>query len=221
MIMASLVNEVDCSTTAAVLSKSTVHRQRQLMHQEAAKEIKDNCQASKSVVHWDGKLLPDMTGVDTNKVDRLPVMISSLADGTIKLLEVPKLTSGPGQAAAEAVLELLKSWNCDSLTIGMCFDLTAANTGRLAGACTLLEISMGRSLLWMACRHHMFEVLLSDVFSVCVGPSSGPEILFFKRFREKWQDLLHRQPKPRTIPLIPACEQLKIFITEHSEDNHP
>jgi len=60
-----------------------------------------------------------MTGVVTTKVDRSTVMISSLADGTIKLLGVPKLTSGSGQAAAEAVLELLKSWNCDSLTIGM------------------------------------------------------------------------------------------------------
>jgi len=80
---------------------------------------------------------------------------------------------------------------------------------------------MGRSLLWMACRHHIFEVLLSGVFSVCFGPSSGPEILFFKRFREKWQDLVHRQPKPRPTPLIPACEQLKISIAEKSEGYHP
>ena len=40
MIMASLVNEVGCSTSSAVLSKSTVHRQRQ--RSEAAKQIKDN-----------------------------------------------------------------------------------------------------------------------------------------------------------------------------------
>jgi len=86
---------------------------------------------------------------------------------------------------------------------------------------------MGRNLRWMACRHHMFEILLSDVFCVCFGQSSGPEILLFKRFREireKWQDLLQRQPKPRATaatPLIAACEQLKEFIVEQIQVNHP
>lgn len=224
MILASLVNQVGCSTTAVVLSKSSVHRQRQRMRQQGAKEIKADFQASKSVVHWDSKLLPDLTGVavaSTSKVERLPVIISSLADGTMKLLGVPQLASGSGHAAAKAVLELLKSWNCDSLTVGMCFDTTAANTGRHAGACTLLETFMDRHLLWMACRHHMCEVLLSDVFSICFGPSSGPEILFFKRFREKWHDLLHHEMKPRATPLIHSCEQLKKFITEQLEVNHP
>ena len=86
---------------------------------------------------------------------------------------------------------------------------------------------MGHNLLWMTCRHHMFEILLSDVFCVCFGQSSGPEILLFKRFREireKWQDLLQRQPKPRATaatPLIAACEQLKEFIVEQVQVNHP
>ena len=113
MIMASLVNEVGGSTSSAVLSKSTVHRQQQRMRSEAAEQIKDEFHASKSVVHWGDMLLPDMTGVDTKKVDRLPVMISSLADGNIKLLGVPKLISGAGKVTADAVLTLLKSWKCD------------------------------------------------------------------------------------------------------------
>jgi len=32
-----------------------------------------------------------VTGVDTNKVKELPILVSSLADGDIKLLGVPKL----------------------------------------------------------------------------------------------------------------------------------
>ena len=165
------------------------------VRREAAKQIKNEFQASKSVVHWDNKLLPDITSVDTNHVDRLPVLISSLIDGSTKLLGVPKLASGSGQAAGEAVLELLKLGQCDSLVIGMRFDTTAANTGQKNGACTLLERAIGRDLLWMACRHHMSEILLSDSFRVCLGPSTGPEILIFKRFREKWPDLQHHQPK--------------------------
>jgi len=110
--------------------------------------------------------LPDVTGEDTNKVDRLPVLVSSLVTRDTKLLGVPKLASGSGQAAVDAVFELLKSWQSDTVVVGMCFDSTASNTGRTNGACTLLEKAVGRNLLWMACRHHMFEVLLSDFQSV-------------------------------------------------------
>ena len=54
-------------------------------------------------------------------------------------------------------------------TVGMCFDTTASNTGRFSGACVLLESLFQRPLLWMACRHHMFEVLLAEVFKECIG----------------------------------------------------
>ena len=51
----------------------------------------------------------DFTSEDTNQVDRLPVLISSLVDGSTKLLGVPKLTSGSGQTTADAVYGLLAS----------------------------------------------------------------------------------------------------------------
>ena len=82
---------------------------------------------------------------------------------------------------------------------------------KLNGACTLLEKAMGRNLLWMACRHHMFEVLLADVFNVCLGPSTGPEILFFKRFREKWTEMNHTS-EARSTPLIIFSDAIKAFI---------
>jgi hypothetical protein len=173
------------------------------------------------VVHWDGKLLPDTTGQNIDHVDRLPVLLSSLVDGKTKLLGVPKLNSGSGQAAADAVLDLLNSWQCSSLVVGMCFDTTAANTGKIKGACTLLETLIGRNLLWMACRHHMFEVLLADAFGVCFGgPSTGPDILLFKCFREKWGKLNHRELQQRQSPLIQVDASLKLFIAEHLKKKH-
>ena len=54
-----------------------------------------------------------MTGIDTNKVDRLPVLVTSLVDGDTQLLGVPKLASGSGKVAAEALFQLLNSWQCD------------------------------------------------------------------------------------------------------------
>ena len=96
-----------------------------------------------------------------------------------------KLVSGSGHAAAVAVLDLLKSWQCDAFVIGMCFKTTASKTGRVY-VCTLLETAIGHNLLKVACRHHLSEVLLSDAFVLCIGkvcPSTVPDILLFKPFK--------------------------------------
>jgi hypothetical protein len=153
-------------------------------------------------------------------VDRLPVLLTSLTDGNTKLLGVPQMKCGSGQAAADAVYEQLRLWDCTSLAVGMCFDTTAANTGRLSGACRLLEDVLGRSLLWLACRHHVLEVLLSDAFAVCFGPSSGPDIIIFKRFRDIWSRLNHK-PAARAVPLFTATDELKAFIHEQLNHHHP
>ncbi|ESN97700.1 hypothetical protein HELRODRAFT_177756 [Helobdella robusta] len=110
------------------------------------------------------------------------------------------------------------------MVIGMCFDTTASNTGKLNGACTLLEKAMGRNLVWMACRHHKFEVLLACIYSVCLGTSTGPEILFFKRFREKWTEMNHT-PEARSTSLIIVSDAIKAFIkcqleVRHSRDDY-
>jgi len=66
----------------------------------------------KSVVHSDGTLLPDVTGEEGSNVDRLPVLLTSLEDGSNKLLAVPKLASGSSKAACDAVMQELASWEC-------------------------------------------------------------------------------------------------------------
>ena len=46
-------------------------------------------------VHWDGKFLHDVTGIDINKVHRLPVLVTSLVDESTQasFLESKKLAS--------------------------------------------------------------------------------------------------------------------------------
>ncbi|KAG0718982.1 U2 small nuclear ribonucleoprotein B'' [Chionoecetes opilio] len=70
--------------------------------------------------------------------------------------------------------------------IAFCFDTTASNTGMVQGACIRIEQELGRSLLWLACRHHVHEVILKDVFEASLGSSSGPDIGIFKRLRDRW-----------------------------------
>src|SRR6218665_1795221 len=76
---------------------------------EAAEQIRKYFQSSQCAVHWYGKLL---TGIDADKVDRLPVLVTSLVDGDTKLLGSSQVAPGSGRAA-DAVCQLLKSWQCD------------------------------------------------------------------------------------------------------------
>ena len=225
MVSASVLNAAGCSTASMVLSKSTVHRQRKKQRKEAAEAIKEIyiSNKSKSVVHWDGKIIPDVLGQAGAKVDRLPVILTCLADGTTKLLGVPVLSSdtAAGPRAANAVLDQLQSWQCNADVVGMCFDTTALNTGKHNGACTLLEQNVGRNLLWLACRHHMLEVLLSDAFKVCLGSSTGPDILLFKRFRDNWNLFNHNVQEEVGVPLINASNVVKTFITDQLSLTHP
>jgi hypothetical protein len=87
----------------------------------------------------------------------------------------------------------------------MCLDTTSSNTGRLSGACIILEQLLGRPLLHFGCRHHIMELVLGAAFGVCMGPSKAPEILIFKRFKEQWacidQDRL-MMPFRMTMPQL-------------------
>ena len=51
-------------------------------------------------MHWDGKLIPDLSGIGT--VDRLTVLVTGGAEShASQLLAVPKLPSGKGEAQAQ------------------------------------------------------------------------------------------------------------------------
>ena len=87
-------------------------------------------------VHWDGKLLPALD-VRTSKEERLPIIISYGEEE--QLLAVPKLDNSSSKEQAKAVSNALHDWYLDDKVQILCCDTTASNTGRLNGACVLLE----------------------------------------------------------------------------------
>ncbi|KAK2708513.1 hypothetical protein QYM36_014199, partial [Artemia franciscana] len=135
------------------------------------------------VVHWDGKLIPDL--IEKEKVDRLPVLVSGKE--VLQLLTVAKLPSGTGEAQASAVFGAIEDWGIPGNIRAMCFDTTSSNTGRISGACVLLEQKLGKELLSLACRHHIMELVIGAAFRVCMGSTSSPEVPLFKRFQDYWR----------------------------------
>ena len=64
---------------------------------------------------------------------------------------------------SEAVLKLVQENGLETCIIGMGLDTMASNIGLMQGACKWIEREFHRPLLWLACRHHVFEVVLQAV----------------------------------------------------------
>ena len=166
------------------ISRDTIRRAKITNRNKIATTIKFTFNSSNVplTVHFVGKILPDITGRDS--VDRLAVVVTGY--NVDQLLGILELTNGTGKEVSEADITTLLDWDIQDRVKAMSFDTTAANTGTEARACTLVEKKLDREVLHLACRHHMYEVVLSDVFKHSLGQSSGPEIGSFKRFRDKW-----------------------------------
>lgn len=87
-----------------------------------------------------------------DKHDRLPIKITH--EGT--------------EGIAQALYNMLSDWGQLEKIECCCFDTTSTNTGCWQGAAVLLEQLIGRSLLYLPCRHHIAEVILKAIFELKV-----------------------------------------------------
>ncbi|KAG0698584.1 hypothetical protein GWK47_026013 [Chionoecetes opilio] len=137
------------------------------------------------VVHWDGKLVMDLTTKE--HVDRLPIIISGI--GGAQLLAVAKLGSGTGESMAAAVVSALETWGVADQVVGMSFDTTASNTGRRNGACVLIEQKMGKDLLLSPVVTISWSWWYMRCSSVFLGVPHRPSICSSKRFQTSWESI--------------------------------
>ncbi|KAG7173857.1 hypothetical protein Hamer_G018135 [Homarus americanus] len=165
------------------------------------------------VVHWDGKLLPETAG-GKETYDRLPIIVSY--EENEQLLNVSKLPNGTGEAMANAVVEVVKDWKLKDYIVAMSFDTTSSNTGRHTGACKLIEIKLEKNLLWLPCRHHVHEVVIGGVFDRVMGPSTGPDILVFKRFQAFWPNIVQSD-----YSTAATDQEMDLVVTENREVQAP
>lgn len=119
------------------LSRKTIHRARTNTRMAVSIARQKAFSSDGPVVlHWDGKLLPDITG-SKQLVDRVAIIVTG--EKTEQLLAVSKIKRGTGEEQCNACLQALEEWHLKPLVQGLLFDTTASNTGLKMGACTLLE----------------------------------------------------------------------------------
>lgn len=171
-------------------------------------------------------MLPDLQ--DKKKVDRLPIIVSF--DGNEQLLGAPKVDSGPGKGKriAEAVYNLLVEWRMLHRVQGFSFDTTAANTGRLTGASRALEQLFERNVLYLPCRHHIYELVLREVFDTKFGKTSAPGVLIFDRFKDRWETIKTKAytagvENDEVAKWIPVAKQIEMrdFCKAQLNENQP
>lgn len=108
------------------ISYSAIHRNRIKQRGKMVQGLKEELEVAEDLVaHWDGKMLPDVTGMEN--VERLAILVTGL--GTEQLLGIPKLPSSTGVAQATAVRKTLAEWNVTDRVKALCFDTTSSNTG--------------------------------------------------------------------------------------------
>lgn len=207
-VAAAIARACDVDINKDVLSISTVRRKRNHNRSIIADNIKQDFykllqkETSGLVIHFDGKLLPYYTAINrddrTSKVERVAIVITG--HNIEKLLGVVPCDEGTGAKTAEAAHLLLLEWDewnkkngkykeirIRDRIVGMGFDTTNVNTGHIKGACTLFEERyLKRKVLYLACRHHVYEVVVGGVFKELFGDSKGRNVAIFERFKAEW-----------------------------------
>lgn len=123
------------------------------------------------------------------KVDRLPIVATQ--KNVECILNVPKLTRATGKAIADVIYECLEKHNLLNEVEAIGFDTEAANTGMTNGAAACLEKRLGRTLLWLPCRHHIFEIIVKEIFIVKVmnSQTKKPTIEIFETLKNSWKSI--------------------------------
>ena len=146
------------------------------------------------VLHWDGSMMEDILG-NKNEVE---AMVASGGSGKYKegkLLDIVDLkdkdgrNTSTGEAQAKAVYDSIEEWSILPAIRGFVFDTTASNTGWQSGATVRLNFMLGRVILYLACRHHIMELLAKNPFHSLMGYDPSPDIQMFKRMKEIWKDI--------------------------------
>ena len=100
---------------------------------------------------------------------------------------------------------------------------TPANTGNLTAAFISIQDGLDGAMLWSACRHHVGERILIEVFkSLKIEASKSPDVSIFKRLQEHWSSMAQDEDLT-VIPVSDASNSLMdqkkktLEILEHCE----
>lgn len=187
-IISAVVMALGVDTDNLILNKTSFYELRSKIRKDAAERMKKlfgDAEVGAAVVHWDGKLIPD--GLSCKKVDRVPIIIRSTT--VERILNVPALPNGRGITQAQEIFKSIQEWGLSENVQAICCDTTASNLGNRNGAAINLKQLLQKDLLYLPCRHHIYELVLNCVFVTKIPGTDGPNVPLFKKFQENWNQV--------------------------------
>ena len=82
------------------------------------------------------------------------------------------------------------------------FNTTSSNTGKWTGSCVLLQQLLEYQIVWMACKHHINELVDGAAFKEIFGDTSAPDVTLFKILKQQWNSLDLSDLKLPEIPQV-------------------
>ena len=174
-----------------VLSRRTIRNarieQRNILAEQEIEKFKQNMPRYLSL-GWDSKMIHDMLNhkheMESIVLCGAPEYIEGKLVDVIELTDEDGNPTSTGLAQAEAVIAKVSEWGAADNIVAVNFDTTASNTGPHSGAVTRVNNFLNRPVLWLACRHHVFDLLAKNTFNTIVGYDPSPDVLMFKRMKE-------------------------------------
>ena len=227
MIISAIVKAGNSDLNNFDVSRSTTRRNRMANRQKIADDIIATVRQNPprfGALHWDGKLLSDLLG---ESKERLAVLVSGAPEYSEgKLLGVPTLLDSTGKSQANASYDLLDVWELTDNVVALVFDTTASNSGIHKGAATLLEQRLEKKLFYLACRHHVLELVVGAVWKLLFGKALGPDNQLFAGFKSAWNSLNKQTPVNTVIIDHPWLSEVRTHVTleltnilTHSDSN--
>ena len=173
------------------LERKRIHNRSVLMEQEIDDFGKKK--PKYPVAHWDGKLIKDLTDTlqenEAILVSGSPFYLEGKILSVSKLMDEDGAHTSTGEAQALAVLVQLREWGVDKDIVGLVFDTTSSNSGVKKGATVRLQSVLGRPVFFLACRHHVTELIIKACWYCLFEADLSPDCQFFVDIREEWSNL--------------------------------
>ena len=117
---------------------------------------------------------------------------------------------------ADAEKEAINNWGLSEGIIACCFDTTSSNSGINSGNCVLLQQLLNRQLLWLACRHHIPELILKAAFQSLFGKTTSPVETLFSTLKSSWKslDLSNLSCPPTTACYRSSVDSILEFLDD-------
>ena len=83
----------------------------------------------------------------------------------------------------------METYKISSNVRALVSDTISANSGVHRGAATLIESEIDHKFLYLASRHHIYELILKVVWESLFGQSISPNNRLFMKFQQQWNTI--------------------------------